>query len=452
MASLKLTPLRLLAFASPAAPIAAMGLPIAVYLPPFYASEMGLGLAVVGWVFMIARFWDVFTDPVLGLLSDKYRTRWGRRRHWIVASLPIMLIATYMLFMPTAPVSGGYLLMWMVILYIGWTLLTLSHMSWGAELTPDYNERSLVQGWREGALILGMLLVLITPAVIDYIGPEDVGRARVAAMGWFVIILLPIAVLAAVTLVGEREVPAPKHVPFREAIRVLIYNSPLRRLLAADLANGIGSGTMAALFIFVAADVLQMGAWSSAILLAYFAAGVVFVPVMIRLSYYFGKHRTLALSAILNGIGLPLIYLVGPGDVLIMVIFTALFGINLGAGSFLLRSVMADVADQDELATGNQRTGLFFSLLTMTSKIGAALAVGLTYALIDYLGFVPGSDANTALALEGVRGTFVWLPTAMYFAVGLIMWNFPLDEERQRENRRLIMERTEREPPIVPFE
>lgn len=451
MASLKLTPLRLLAFASPAAPIAAMGLPIAVYLPPFYATEMGLGLATVGWVFMIARFWDVFTDPVLGLLSDKYRTRWGRRRHWIVASLPVMLVATYMLFIPTAPVTATYLLMWMVILYIGWTLLTLSHMSWGAELTPDYNERSLVQGWREGSLILGMLLVLITPAVIDYIGPEDVGTARVAAMGWFVIILLPIAVLAAVSLVGERDVPEPKHVPFREAFGVLLRNSPLRRLLAADLANGIGSGTMAALFIFVAADVLQMGAWSSAILLAYFGAGVIFVPLMIKLSYIFGKHQTLAASAVLNGLGLPLIYIVGPGDVLMMVVFTAMFGINLGAGSFLLRSVMADVADHDEVETGNQRTGLFFSLLTMTSKVGAALAVGLTYYLIDTLGFVPRGD-NTQAALDGVRATFVWLPTVMYFAVGAIMWSFPLDEAQQQENRRRIMERTEREPPIVPFE
>lgn len=450
MASLNLTWYRLFAFASPAVPIAAMGLPIAVYLPPFYAGEMGLGLSLVGAIFMITRFWDVFTDPVLGVVSDHYKTRWGRRRHWIVLAVPVMLLATWMLFMPEAPVSGAYLLTWMVILYIGWTLLTLSHMSWGAELTPDYHERSLVQGWREGALILGMLLVLITPAVIDYLGPDDVDRARVAAMGWFVIILLPITVALAVTTVSERPVPEPEHVPFREAVRVLVRNGHLRRLLAADLANGLGSGTMAALFIFVASDVLAMGAWSSAILLAYFAAGVLFVPPIIRLSYRFGKHRTLAASALLNGVGLPLIYLVQPGQVGLMIAFTAIFGINLGAGSFLLRSVMADVADHDTVATGNQRTGLFFSLLTMTSKVGAAIAVGVTYALIDALGFVPRSDANSDMVLAGVLGTFVWLPVAMYFAVGLIMWNFPLDEHQQRRNRQIIAERTQREPPIMP--
>lgn len=428
-----------------------MGLPLAVFLPPFYAGQMGLGLSLVGAIFMFARFWDVFTDPVLGLLSDKYRTRWGRRRHWIVASLPMMLIATYMLFMPTAPVSGYYLFGWMVVLYVGWTLLTLSHMSWGAELTSDYHERSLVQGWREGALILGMLLVLITPAVIDYLGPENVQSARVAAMGWFVIILLPITVLLAVTMVGERDVPPPVHVPFREAMSVMLNNMPLRRLLTADLANGIGGATLAALFIFVASDVLSMGAWSSLILLIFFATGVVFVPLMIRLSYRFGKHRTLAASAVFNGVTLPLTYTIAPGDVVLMSILMAMSGVNLGAGSFLLRAVMADVADQDHLETGNQRTGLFFSVLTMTSKIGAAFAVGIVYVLIDYLGFAPGEE-NTSLALEGVRGTFVLLPTAMYFAVAALMWNFPLDEKTQSENRRLIIERSEREPLSLPLE
>ena len=87
-----LTKWQLLAFAIPAIPISAMGLPLVVYLPPFYA-ELGLGTGIVGSLFMFARFWDVFTDPVLGILSDRFETRWGRRRHWIVISVPIMMVS-----------------------------------------------------------------------------------------------------------------------------------------------------------------------------------------------------------------------------------------------------------------------------------------------------------------------------------------------------------------------
>jgi len=96
----------LFAFSFPAVPISAMGLPLVVHLPPFYAGTLGLGLTTVGAIFMLARFWDVFTDPVLGIVSDRYETRWGRRRHWIVISVPIMLIAVVMVFMPQGPVTG----------------------------------------------------------------------------------------------------------------------------------------------------------------------------------------------------------------------------------------------------------------------------------------------------------------------------------------------------------
>jgi len=91
----------LFAFALPAAPIAALGLPLAVHIPPFYAKITGLELTFIGVLFLLIRFWDVFTDPVLGVLSDRFETRWGRRRHWIVASVPIVMVSVYMIFMST---------------------------------------------------------------------------------------------------------------------------------------------------------------------------------------------------------------------------------------------------------------------------------------------------------------------------------------------------------------
>ncbi|WP_422007971.1 MFS transporter [Pyruvatibacter mobilis] len=427
------------AFALPAAPIAAMGLPIVVYLPPFYANEMGLGLALVGYIFMITRFWDVFTDPVLGVLSDKYKTRWGRRRHWIVLSVPIMLVSVWMVFMPEAPVSGGYLLIWMVILYIGWTLLTLSHMSWGAELTPDYNERSSVQAFREMALIGGMILVLLMPVFIEAMEPENLGAARVASMGWFVLILLPITVAIAVWVVPERRVPDPVHVRWQEAVRVLVANAPLRRVLVADLISGVSGGIVTGLFLFLAADVLDLKN-ASLLILVYLTSGCLFVPIIVRLSYKWGKHRTLAYSSLFSAVTVPLIFLVSPGDLLFAVFIWICLGVNMGAGPFLFRSIMADVADHDEVQGHNQRTGLFYSLLTLTNKVGAALAVGITYPALELVGFVPGAE-NASAAEMGLRMIYVLPPMAIGFIVAWVMWNFPIDEEIQSENRRILSQR-----------
>lgn len=430
---------RIAGFALPAAPIAAMGLPIVVYLPPFYAGEMGLGLALVGAIFMITRFWDVFTDPVLGVMSDRVKTRWGRRRHWIVISVPIMLVSVYMLFMPTAPVTGSYLLWWMVIAYIGWTLLTISHMSWGAELTPDYNERSTIQGFREVALIAGMIFVLLVPVFIEAMQPENVAAARVASMGWYVLILLPITVLIAVWAVPERKVPDPTHVPWREAVSILVKNRPLMRLLIADLLGGVSGGIVTALFLFLAADVLKLQ-FASLLILVYLTAGCIFVPIMVRLSHMWGKHRTLAYSSLFSAVTVPLIFLIEPGDLWFAIAVWICLGVNMGAGPFLFRSIMADVADHDHVEGGNQRTGLFYSLLTMTNKVGAALAIGLTYPALELIGFVPGIE-NTSAAEFGLKLVYVLPPAAIGFLVAWVMWNFPIDEDLQSKNRRILQER-----------
>lgn len=427
----------LLAFALPAAPISAMGLPLVVHLPPFYAGTMGLGLTVVGSIFMLARFWDVFTDPVLGVLSDKFETRWGRRRHWIVVSVPIMMVSVYMIFMPSGHVTPTYLIFWLFILYIGWTLLTLSHISWGAELTPDYHDRSRVQGAREMLLILGMVFVLALPAMIEQMHPHNVAQARVASMGWFVLILLPITVALAVWKVPERKAPAPQHVPFRQAVKVLMTNGPLRYVLAADLISGVGGGIVASMFLFMAEDVLHLGKLSSILLLCYFISGVSFIPVMLLLSRRFGKHRTAAISSAFNAVTLPVLLFMPPGNALMALGGFVLLGVNMAAGPFLFRSIMADVADHDSVQTGQTRTGLFFSLLTSTNKVGAALAIGFAYTMLDVIGFTPGGE-NTMAALDHLRDVYVWPPVVISALVAVLLWRFPLDEKLQKSNRDIL--------------
>ena len=105
-------------------------------LPPLYA-ELGIGLTAVGAIFMTARFFDVFTDPLFGVLGDRVRTRWGRRRPAIVVGVPFLLVGTYFLFMPSAPVTQTGLLVALLVMYVGWTLLTLAHTAWAISRTPD---------------------------------------------------------------------------------------------------------------------------------------------------------------------------------------------------------------------------------------------------------------------------------------------------------------------------
>jgi Na+/melibiose symporter-like transporter len=423
------------AFCLPAIPISALGLPLVVHLPNFYAEEIGLA-AFVGLILMVARFWDVFTDPVLGIVSDRFPTKYGRRRHWIVIAVPIIMLAVWRLFMP--PVDAGvlYLAIWMFFLYVGWTLLTISHMSWGAELSPYYHERSRIQGWREFCLVAGMFLVLAMPAIMEAVYGEVSRRQTMFAMGMFVIILLPIGVLLATTQVGERKTPDPKPMDWRAGLRIIVSNGPLRYLLAADLFQSIATGITGTLYFWITVQVMQLGEFSNQLLLAYFVSGAVGVPLWIRASYRFGKHRTFSFAMFYGGLTLPIIFFIPPGSYWFFLIGLILYGIAYGAGSFLLRAIMADVNDIDALESGHEKTGLFFSLLSLTNKIGLAISVGISLTLLDVFGIQSGDNAqNTESALLALRLIYVVPSALLLIAAGAVMYAFPFGEDEQNRLR-----------------
>lgn len=434
----KLSKSTLVAYASPAVPIAAMGIPIAIYIPPFYAQEMGLGLSVVGLIFMIARMWDVITDPILGLMSDQFPSRWGRRRHWLVLSVPVMLISTWHLFMPDPEeVTAAYLLIWMLIMYIAWTLLSVTHQAWGAELSPDYHERSKIQGVREVFLIIGAIICLSLPSVVEQMKPENLQMLRISSMGWMVIVLLPITVLWAVTQVSETKPQSIPKTSWKSTFTIVKGNSPFQMILTSELIVGLSQGITASLFLFFANDILKLGSWASIVLLLYFFSGMFYVPLFSMVSKKFSKHISLCFCAAAYAVAINLLWFLPEGSVALTSIFMVLLGINMGSPAFLLRSMIGDVVDEDTVKTGKSRAGLFFSLYNMIQKIGSAMAIGATYLALDLMGYTPGAD-NTEQAILGFKVLFVVPAVVLNLLIAYIMYQYPLNKKRQEENRKVL--------------
>ncbi len=453
----RLSTTKLIAFAGPAIPIAALGLPLTVFVPQFFAGPLGLGLGVVGTIFMLARFWDMITDPIMGAVSDQISTRWGRRRHWIVLSVPILVLSVAMVLLPQGEVTPGYLLGWLIVLYIGWTMLTLSHLAWGAELSTEYNQRSRIQGFREGFVILGVPLVLLIPVAIATFGnSEELLRDQVAAMGWFVIFLLPPAVAISVwkvdeadhfkdtqTSLGDQLRAIGERLSFsnlREAIAPLKSNGALQRTVSCDFLNGFSGAALGTMFVYVVRHVWELGDLSGILLLVYFFAGLGFVPILLQLSYRLGKKKALIAAAGFNVCFFPFFLFLPPGEPLIAGAMLVFMGLNVGSMNILYRAIMADVGDIDEIQTGQRRTGLFYSLLTSSSKIGGALAVGVVFWALDFLGFQTSGE-NTPEAIAGLSYLFVGVPLVCNVIVVVIMWHFPIDLAKQEELRKIIEER-----------
>jgi Na+/melibiose symporter-like transporter len=434
--SMRLSRASLLAFVSQAVPIAGLGLPIVVYLPPFYADEMGLGLATVGWIFMITRFFDVAIDPVFGLLADRHGTRFGRRKPWIALSLPVLMLSVWMIFAPSGHVGDGYLLAWLLVMYVGWTLATISILAWSAELATDYDARTRVQGAYQAALMVGLIAVLLIPAAYELSGMPAL-RDKMRGVGWFIVVLLPVTFVAALAWVPEAKVAERAHLHWRDMAGALALSRPLRRLLLADLLVGLSSGVSGSLIVFVARDAFALGDRSGVLMLAYFVTGCIAIPLWVWLSRRAEKHTALIWAQLYSIVLLPVFFVAPVGSFWAALVIIALFGLPYASHRFLMKAMMADITDDDQVRTGRMQAGVYFGLLAMTEKIGLALAVGVTYPLLAWVGFRTG-QRNDRAALDGLVLLFVLLPAALHVLAALALWRFPLGRVAQHALRRQI--------------
>ncbi len=422
-------PVPLIGFASPAFAIGALTLPLSVILPPLYA-ELGLSLTVVGTIFMVTRFFDGFTDPVFGILGDRINTKWGRRRPAIVVAIPLIMIGVYLLFFPSKPISEYKLLIAMLILYVGWTLYTLAHTAWASELSEDYDGRSRVMSYLQYFGLVGMVIVLLIPVVVDMFTPDATMLQRAEPMGWMILITLPLLTAIAIISIKEKPAVSVQQPAWHEAWRIFKDSAALRKLLIADLLSGFQAGVNGAVHFFFVIHVLLLPKAASLFIVVIFIAGLFCVPIFLKLSYKLSKHHALCIGAFTQLVATSFLIFIPESSFGLALVVYALIGANFGASTFLMRSMMADIVEEDTARSGAKRSALFYSILTLTPKLGAALAVGLVYPMLQWVGFDPKA-LNSAEVLQNVRYVVALTPMAASLGILWALWNYPIGRSVQ---------------------
>ena len=439
---------RLAAYGAPAFALAMPTIPAFVYLPALYAE--GLGLAAAGFVLLSARAIDVLSDPIIGIVSDRYKTRWGRRKPWILLGGLLAGFALIRLFQPPADINAAYLLTWAVVLYLGWTLIAVPYTAWGAELSDDYHERSRITGVREGLTLIGILTAGAVPAVMTGVGRSE--SEALAAVSWMAIAVGAPAIVVLLWRVPEIPVPAAaKQNPLSvsatvKAAKIMAGNKPFVRLLSAWLINGMANGIPAALFLLYLEFGLQADETErSLLILVYFLSGVLSIPLWLVLSKRVGKHLAWCWAMAVTCCAFIWVPFLVPGDLLPFAVICVVTGMGLGADLALPPALQADVVDFDRLRSGQARAGLFFALWSMSTKLALALAVGLAFPALDILGFSAQGN-NAPSALRSLAVIYAGVPVVLKIvAIGFI-WTFPITQARQELIRRRLDRR--RQQPV----
>jgi Na+/melibiose symporter-like transporter len=275
-----------------------------------------------------------------------------------------------------------------------------------------------------------MTIVLAIPAFLELTGSAE-ENIKVASMGWFCLLGFPVLVLPLLFSVPDTKSSGEPRIEWRHALRVIFKNSSMLRLLIADFSRGLGMSVSGALYIFIAATYFALPKHASIALLFYFLASFIAMPFWMKAAYKYGKDRALKFAvAYVVIINLALIPFAEAGNIAVLWIFTISFGLAFGAPPMLLRSMMADLTDEDELQSGQKRPGLFFALLTTTDKVGAALGVGISFSILELaFGFQPGGS-NSADALEGLLLTYTIGFAAPTLIAYLALRSYPLTKEK----------------------
>jgi len=422
----------LAAFAGPGLPIGAVGLPMIVYLPPYYAGTLGLDLAAVGLVFFLVRAIDLPLDPLLGHWMDRTRSRFGRYRPWLLAGGLTLAAGVWLVFMARPGLSAFAAFCFLMVLYLGYSLTAVSQLGWGSTLSDDYHDRSRIFSWWMASQVLGMILVLLLPPLVG--GGTPAGGIH--AMGWFVIVTAPLTVLLMAAVVPERERAGERpHASWAE-IKALTGNPLLLRLVLLDILTSVAPGITGAMFLFYFEHRLGFAAReASLLLLIYFVAGFAAAPLWIGLARRIGKHRALAAAAIAYAVfQLALSLLPRSLGMAGAIPAMAIVGLPYIAAPSLLRAMMNDAADVDRLETGLDRNALLQALLTSTQKISYAMPVAIIYPILGWIGFNPKPGThNSEGAILGMTLLFVLAPVVLMCAAAWVASRWPLDRDRHAE-------------------
>ena len=427
-------------------------IPMSIWLSRFYTGDMGLGLSAVANIMLFARLFDVITDPLVGYLSDHTNSRWGRRKPWMAASLPFLMLGIYKVFLPPEGIGIWYLFTWMMVMWLGWTMLMIPYYAWAAELSNDYNERTRITGWRAVMGSVGGISAQLIPFLALVIFSFG-GTANVMTMlGIASLILMPICIGIALMRVPEfPEIKAPA-VPLFAGLKMMWKNGPFKRLLLGFVLSSTGLAIVMPLYIFFVEFIVEESAASVPYMVIISStAGFIGIPFWVWLSKRIGKHRAWIGGFLLLSAISPMYLFLGPGDFWWMVPGIFIAGFGTGSFSALPNSMKADVIDLDTARSGKNRAAFFFSSWSLVTKMASSLGGWLALQSLALFGFDAANGAqNTPEALMGLRLTFAVLPAIIFVIAAAVVWRYPITKERQERIRAAIDRRDARRAAAAP--
>lgn len=425
---------------------------IGAYFLFFLTDVVGIPPAVAGIAILIGRTWDYINDPIIGHISDRTRSRWGRRRPFLLfGAIPFALAFMLMWYRP--PFNGmvalaAYYAVAYVIFDAAATFVYMPYFALTPELTNDYDERTSLTSYRMFFSIFGSLLAFTIPLmIVGTFTPENAARVLLMSAIFGVGSALPLWLVFFKTR-EKAEFVAQKRPKLLPSIKAAVNNRPFVFGAIIYLLTWICMTILETTLLFFIKYVLRLEAMSDIIMALIFVTAIFALPFWEFVSRKMNKRLAYAFGVAFWAVVQLLLITISPSVPMPLIIFLCMMaGIGVSAAHVLPWAILPDAVEWDEYKTGDRHEGMFYSLVTLAHKIASSIAIPLTAVMLELTHYVPNAAQQPPSALLGIRLLIGPIPAVLLTIGILFALKYPLDRAQFSSVVKDLQERRDKVQP-----
>ena len=407
----------------------------------FLTDVAGLRPDLAGWAVGLPRIWDAVNDPLFGIISDRIRSPWGRRRVLLLfGCVPLGLSFLFLWLVPSFSQVGlaFYYALVFIIFDTACTVVHVGYIALTPEMTADYDERSALNGYRMAFSITGTLGAIIFATVLGWYIEDKKTLFAILGIGLGVISILPPLIVFRITRdYAAKDMPV-ETLPVKAALSQTLGNQPFRMVMGLYLLSWTTASILAAVLVYFANYYLKVPDQANYFVLVAQGSAIAFIPIVVKISQVFDKRWAFIIGTLAWAVVLMGIFAIRADQLGLGYFLAGLSGFGIATAYVVPWSMIPDVVEYDQLRSGQRREGSLYAFASFFQKLatGAALwMMGQAFALTGYI--TPGTDgplpSQPADAIQAIRFFVGPVPVILLILAVLFAWRYPISRENHQE-------------------
>ena len=410
---------------------------IQFFLMKFYTDGALILPALAGNALLIGKIWDAINDPLFGWLTDKTKSRFGKRRVFMIfGAIPLAIAVALLWYVPAA--NRVWTFVWIALTFMlfdtVWTLTNVPYYALTSELTDDYDERSSLTTYRMVMAVPAYLLgAAITPAIVGLFALQRTGYAFIGILYG---VISAVVLLISAAGFRERKVAVeskPEPNPFK-SMGAALRNKPFVWLCAVYLTVNLSFAFIKILMAYYIEYQLLMKAQTTLVMGLMLVCVTISLPFWQWLSRRMDKGPAYALGMGVGALAVLITFFLPHSATPLIYVVSVLAGFGFAANWIFPWAMVADVGDYDRLQTGQQRSGMYYGVWGLATKVSEALALAAVGWILTGFGYV-ANIAQSAHALLGIRLFFGLVPAIFIFIALPFLYKYPITRRSHAEVR-----------------